>query len=119
MAFTSRRFLGTFQGLFALIVLLAAVRPAKAQTSYDFVPVTPCRIADTRNPNGSFGGPSLASGGTRSFPIPSSSCGIPSSAAAYSLNVTVVPSGLVMNGSADFTIDVERHEKVETPPSGK
>jgi hypothetical protein len=34
-------------------------------------------------------------------------------------NVTVVPSGLVMNGSADFTIDVERHEKVETPPSGK
>jgi hypothetical protein len=93
MAFTSRRFLGTFQGLFTLILLLAAVRPAKAQTSYDFVPVTPCRIADTRNATGPFGGPSLAGGSTRSFAIPSSSCGIPSTAGAYSLNVTVVPGG--------------------------
>ena len=93
MAFTSRRFLGTFQGLFTLIVLLAAVRPAKAQTSYDFVPVAPCRIADTRNATGAFGGPSLAGGSTRSFPVPSSSCGIPSTAGAYSLNVTVVPAG--------------------------
>lgn len=93
MAFTSKRFLGTFQGLFALIVLLAAVRPAEAQTSYDFVPVTPCRIADTRNATGPFGGPSLTAGSTRSFTIPSSSCGIPSTAGAYSLNVTVVPSG--------------------------
>jgi hypothetical protein len=93
MAVTSRRFLGTIQGLFALLVLLAAVRPAKAQTSYDFVPVAPCRIADTRNATGPFGGPSLGSGSTRSFAIPSSSCGIPSTAGAYSLNVTVVPNG--------------------------
>ncbi len=56
-----------------------------------FVPVTSCRIADTRNPNGPFGGPKLAAGGARSFVIPSSVCGIPSTAAAYSLNVTVVP----------------------------
>jgi hypothetical protein len=69
-----------------------SVNPTGA-TPFLFVPVTPCRIADTRNPNGSFGGPSLPSGGTRSFPIPSSSCGIPSTAAAYSLNVTVVPGG--------------------------
>jgi hypothetical protein len=76
-----------------LILVLAAVRPAKAQTSYDFVPLAPCRIADTRNATGAFGGPLLTAGSTRSFAIPSSPCGIPSTAGAYSLNVTAVPSG--------------------------
>jgi hypothetical protein len=57
-----------------------------------FYTLTPCRIADTRNPNGSFGGPGLAAGSTRDFPIAGSPC-VPSQAkaAAYSLNVTVVP----------------------------
>ena len=58
-----------------------------------FYPVTPCRVADTRNPNGPFGGPSLAAGATRNFAVPQSSCGIPSGAQAYSLNMTVVPPG--------------------------
>ena len=58
-----------------------------------FVPVTPCRIADTRNANGAFGGPELGGGSTRNFDIPNSACGIPSTALAYSLNVTVVPNG--------------------------
>ena len=58
-----------------------------------FVPVTPCRIMDTRSAAGPFGGPSIAGGSTRNVAIPSSGCGIPTSAAAYSLNVTVVPSG--------------------------
>ncbi len=62
------------------------------QSSLLFVPMTPCRIADTRYPNGAFGSPSLAAGSTRSFAIPSGSCNIPT-AAAYSLNVTVVPPG--------------------------
>ena len=57
-----------------------------------FVPVTPCRVVDTRNPVGPLGGPSL-SAGSRDFPIPSSSCGIPATALAYSMNVTVVPHG--------------------------
>jgi hypothetical protein len=61
-------------------------------TPLQFVPVTPCRLVDTRNPDGPLGGPAL-DGNSRSFPIPTSSCGIPSSAMAYSLNVTVVPSG--------------------------
>jgi hypothetical protein len=56
-----------------------------------FVAVAPCRIVDTRNPNGPFGGPYVAAGTSRSFAIPNSACGIPSSAQAYSLNVTVVP----------------------------
>jgi virginiamycin B lyase len=57
-----------------------------------FVPVTPCRVVDTRNPDGPFGGPEL-DGNSRSFDIPAGACSIPSNAAAYSLNVTVVPSG--------------------------
>ncbi len=52
-----------------------------------FVPVTPCRVADTR------GGPAMAGGSTRSFAVPQSGCGIPASAQAYSMNVTVVPEG--------------------------
>ncbi|MBV9769283.1 MAG: PQQ-binding-like beta-propeller repeat protein, partial [Bryobacterales bacterium] len=58
-----------------------------------FYPVTPCRVADTRNADGPFGGPEMSAQQTRSFPVPSSSCGIPGSAQAYSLNMTVVPPG--------------------------
>lgn len=58
-----------------------------------FVPVTPCRIVDTRNPNGPFGGPTIAGGASRDFVVPNSACGIPSTAAGYSLNVAVVPHG--------------------------
>ncbi len=60
-----------------------------------FVAIAPCRVADTRDsskPPG-FGPPSLVSGGTRSFTIPSGSCSIPATAQAYALNVTVVPQG--------------------------
>ena len=62
-------------------------------TALRFVPVTPCRIVDTRNATGAFGGPQIAGGSSRSFIIPSSSCNIPATAQAYSLNVAVVPSG--------------------------
>ena len=58
-----------------------------------FVAVEPCRVADTRNPNGTFGGPPLQGRTQRSFPIAQSACNIPASAQAYSLNITVVPSG--------------------------
>ncbi len=58
-----------------------------------FYPVTPCRVVDTRGANGAFGGPILAAQAGRSFPIPAGGCGIPATAAAYSMNVTVVPSG--------------------------
>ena len=64
-----------------------------AVTGLRFVPVAPCRVADTRNPNGAFGGPIISGNTTRNFTVPSSSCGIPATAQAYSLNVTVVPPG--------------------------
>ncbi len=62
-------------------------------TALRFVPVSPCRVVDTRNATGPFGGPELPANSSRTFAIPNSSCSIPSSAAAYSLNVTVVPPG--------------------------
>jgi hypothetical protein len=61
-----------------------------------FVAVTPCRTADTRpgeGRTGGFGPPFFAAGQTREIPVPQSVCGIPSTARAYSLNVTVVPHG--------------------------
>ncbi len=73
-----------------------------------FYPVPPCRLVDTRGPaagfNGiaPFSGPSIPAGGTVTIPVQSASeasantapapCGvIPSTAQAYSLNLTVVP----------------------------
>ena len=60
-------------------------------TKLQLVNVTPCRVVDTRNTNGPFGGPFIPAQGSRSFPIPQGACQIPSSAVAYSVNVTVVP----------------------------
>ncbi len=62
-----------------------------------FVPVTPCRIADTRGSQGPFGGPFLPGGTSRSFVVPQSSCNIPATAIAYSLNVTVAPVQATLN----------------------
>jgi sugar lactone lactonase YvrE len=64
---------------------------SSATSALHFIPVTPCRIADTRKTTGAFGGPELASGATRTFDVPQSGCGVPSAAVAYSLNATVVP----------------------------
>jgi hypothetical protein len=58
-----------------------------------FVPLTPCRVVDTRLPNGPFGGPAISGGSERDFALPQGACNIPPQAAAYSLNVTVVPNG--------------------------
>jgi hypothetical protein len=71
-----------------------------SQGALSFYPVTPCRVADTRNANGPFGGPEMGATTTRSFPVPASNCGIPATAAAYSLNVTVVPDGVLYYLSA-------------------
>ena len=62
----------------------------------EFFAVTPCRLVDTRVPSfpSGFGPPSMMAGQTRTFSIPSNTaCGIPSTAAAYSLNITVVTKG--------------------------
>ena len=48
-----------------------------------FVAIAPCRLVDTRNPNGTFGGPAIQGGVPRSFPIPQQTpCDIPATAEA-------------------------------------
>ena len=64
-----------------------------------FVAITPCRVVDTRASSmfpAGFGQPSLTNGVVRNFPIQSSTlCTIPTTAQAYSFNVTLVPPGPV------------------------
>jgi uncharacterized repeat protein (TIGR01451 family) len=64
-------------------------------TSFDVGPsfgsyytVTPCRLVDTRNPDGTYGGPALDAGMPRVFPI-FDQCDIPDSAVAVSVNLAV------------------------------
>lgn len=59
--------------------------------SLDFYSVSPCRVLDTRAATGPLGGPRMSGGASRNFPVPTSSCGIPVTAQAYSMNATVVP----------------------------
>jgi YVTN family beta-propeller protein len=59
-----------------------------------FYPLSPpCRVADTRSsmfPSG-LGTPHLSGGAQRDFPALSSTCGIPSTAQGYSLNLAAIP----------------------------
>jgi hypothetical protein len=65
--------------------------------NYVYVPVTPCRMVDTRINNGTpFGAPSIVGGTQRSFSLAASACGLPAGAlangGALSLNITAIPS---------------------------
>jgi hypothetical protein len=52
-----------------------------------FVAVAPCRVVDTRNANGPYGGPPLATNVARTFDIDNGPCaGLPSGIEAYSLS---------------------------------
>ena len=54
-----------------------------------FTPVTPCRLLDTRNASGAWGGPAIPANGQRSF-VAAGRCGLPDSVRAISGNVAVV-----------------------------
>jgi hypothetical protein len=57
-----------------------------------FVPTTPCRVVDTRNPNAPLGGPAIEAASSRTFPVRDSPCGLPPNAQAYVFNVTAIPT---------------------------
>lgn len=59
-----------------------------AATALSFHVATPCRIADTRNPDGPFGGPALAANASRNFQI-AGPCGVSPTAKAAALNLTI------------------------------
>jgi len=64
-----------------------AVVPSAAS---HFITMVPCRIFDTRNPDGPYGGPIFAAGETRTYDISAGPCsGIPANATAYSFNIAV------------------------------
>jgi hypothetical protein len=58
------------------------------ETPIGYFTVTPCRVVDTRNPDGPLAGPALAAGGDRLFTI-AGACGIPPSAKAVSVSIAV------------------------------
>ncbi len=60
----------------------------RVKTGLDFYTITPCRIADTRDPPGPFGGPPLSPETDRLFTV-AGRCGIPSDASAVAFNFTV------------------------------
>ena len=76
-------------GLALAVAVVLSEGVAQAAGPYQFFSVTPCRVADTRNPNGVFGGPALASNTTRNYPI-RGQCGIPLTAQAAVFNFTIV-----------------------------
>ena len=81
-------------GLFVAGVALTALSgTATAQTGpYQYFALSPCRLADTRNPNGLNGGPVIdASVPQRDFQV-QGLCGVPVGAKAVSLNVTIAAS---------------------------
>ncbi len=64
-----------------------------------FFTVAPCRVLDTRAVAGPSGGPALAAGEIRTFPV-ATLCGIPASARAISANVSVTNAG----GNGDLQV---------------
>jgi ELWxxDGT repeat protein len=72
---------GTGSGLWILDLLPPAT---------SFYTVTPCRLADTRNPPGPSGGPALGAQAIRTFPVTGGACGVPSTAVAVSVNLAAV-----------------------------
>src|SRR5262249_14498259 len=65
---------------------------AGGSTCGSFYTLTPCRLLDTRNPTGPYGGPALAAAGERTFVL-AGRCGIPPTATALAGNLTVTQPG--------------------------
>ncbi len=63
--------------------------PPTAGAAADYYTLSPCRLLDTRQTAGASGGPTLASGTERTFPV-HGVCGVPVDATAIAINVTVV-----------------------------
>jgi len=61
-------------------------------SSPGFYLLTPCRLIDTRNANGAYGGPSLNANTTRNVAV-AGVCGIPAGTNALSVNITSTGSG--------------------------
>ena len=80
-------------GPVTVVVTNPALSPATLANAYTygatgFFSLSPCRVVDTRSATAPLGGPALAAGADRTFTV-RGACGIPTSAGAISVNVTV------------------------------
>ncbi len=62
--------------------------PTSGPAGTGLIAVAPCRVADTRNPDGPSGGPALSANSVRTFPV-AGLCGIPPSATAVAINMAI------------------------------
>jgi hypothetical protein len=75
--------------LLTLLTTLGLTLTAAAQSGpFQYYPLSPCRLVDTRNGVSTNGGPIFNTNTTRNFTV-RGLCGVPTSAKAVSLNVTV------------------------------
>lgn len=70
---------------------------ANASAALRFHSVTPCRVIDTRRPDGPLGGPILSANGQRVFGPVTGACAIPAEAVALAVNVTVTATAATGN----------------------
>lgn len=75
-----------------LCVVLGALSVEAQSGPYQFYPLAPCRVVDTRNAASTNGGPILATT-PRDFRI-KGNCGVPVTAQAVSLNVTITGASM-------------------------
>src|ERR1017187_7840823 len=96
-----RRGLGPALAVLALVAGSAGAPSSAPGAAGAFHVLTPCRVLDTRQPEGPLGGPPLKPGDIRAFDVVGV-CGIPAEAVALSLNVTIT------NATADGTVNLYR-----------
>lgn len=78
----------TLQLLLVTSALILASTAVAQSGPFEYFPLSPCRVADTRGSVGTNGGPALGTATTRNMQV-RGRCGVPTSAKAVSLNVTI------------------------------
>jgi hypothetical protein len=73
--------------MFGPTIKVVSTTPPAPQSFY--APPAPCRIVDTRNAPGPYGGPALSGGAGRDFTL-AGQCGLPPTAKSVAVNLTVV-----------------------------
>jgi hypothetical protein len=72
----------------------ATVTVAAAAGSSSFYLIAPCRLLDTRDPAGAYGGPAVAANAKRNVVV-TGRCGVPAGAQSVALNVTVISANSI------------------------
>lgn len=118
----------------ASVTFTIVIQRSSSQLSkLSFVPLTPCRVMETRaeynfqGRTGTFGPPSLNANETRTLTMPASNvCQIPAAARAFVVNVTLIPKGSVISVTVypgdetqpeSWTVRSPDGQTVRIPPS--